>query len=60
MRRLKREIRGRKRKIGIKDTPSALAHKVTYKGENFEAIRAEFNAFIAEKEAREKLLVFSE
>jgi len=33
--RLKREKRGKKRKLGIKDTPSAVAHKVTYQGEDF-------------------------
>jgi len=44
---LKREKRGRKRKLGIKDTPGALAHKVTYKGEDFGAIRREFEEFIA-------------
>lgn len=39
---MRREVRGKKRKQGIKDTPAALAHKVTYKGEDFEAIRREF------------------
>jgi hypothetical protein len=46
---LKREVRGKKRKIGLKDTPAALAHKVTYQGEDFEAIRREFEEFIAAK-----------
>lgn len=35
----KREKRGKKRKIGLKDTPAAIAHKVTYQGEDFEAIK---------------------
>ena len=56
----KREKRGRKRRAGIKDTPGILAHKITYQGENFQAIREEFEQFIAAKEAREKLLVFNE
>jgi hypothetical protein len=56
----KRERRGKKRKIGLKDTAAAVAHKVTYQGENFEAIRLEFEQFVAAKEAREKLLVFKE
>lgn len=57
---MKRERRGKKRRLGIKDTPAAIAHKITYKGEDFMAIRREFEEFIAEKEAREKLLVFKE
>lgn len=35
----KREKRGKKRKQGIKDTPCLLAQKVTYEGEDFEAIK---------------------
>jgi hypothetical protein len=31
----KRSVRGKKRKTGLKDTPSLLAHKVTYEGEDF-------------------------
>jgi ribosomal protein L24 len=57
---LKREKRGKKRKLGLKDTPAAVAHKVTYQGEDFQAIRKEFEEFIAAKEARERLLVFKE
>ena len=57
---LKRERRAKNRKIGLKDTPASLAHKVTYTGEDFGAIKKEFEAFIAEKEAREKWLVFKE
>jgi plasmid stability protein len=45
----KREKRGKKRKLGIKDTPSLLVQKVTYQGEDFEAIKREFQKFIAEK-----------
>jgi len=29
---LKREKRGKNRKLGLKDTPAVIAHKVTYKG----------------------------
>jgi large subunit ribosomal protein L24 len=56
----KRDKRGRKRKLGLKDTPYQVVQKVTYLGEDFEAIRREFETFIAEKEAREKHLVFKE
>lgn len=45
----KREKRGKKRKLGIKDTPSLLVQKVTYQGEDFESIKREFQKFIAEK-----------
>jgi hypothetical protein len=31
----KRVKRGKSRKIGLKDTPTILAHKVTYQGEDF-------------------------
>jgi hypothetical protein len=31
----KRENRGKKRKLGLKDTPTLLAQKVTYLGEDF-------------------------
>ena len=55
---LKREKRGKKRKLGHKDTSLEIAHKVTYQGEDFVAIRKHFEEFIAAKEAREKLLVF--
>jgi hypothetical protein len=47
--RLKREKRGKKRKLGLKDTPAAIAHKVTYQGEDFQAIKNEFLDFIAAK-----------
>ncbi|CAD8102225.1 unnamed protein product [Paramecium sonneborni] len=43
---------------GIKDTSPALALQVTYKGEDFSAIKAEFEQFIAEKEKKEELLWF--
>lgn len=49
---MKREKRGKKRKLGIKDTPAAIAHKVTYQGEDFSAIKKEFEEFIAAKENR--------
>jgi len=34
--------RGKNRKLGIKDTPATLAHKVTYQGEDLDAIKREF------------------
>ena len=37
--RLKRERRGRKKKVGLKDTEAVLAHKVTYEGEDFDQIK---------------------
>ncbi len=55
---LKREKRGKNKKVGLKDTAAEKAHEVTYQGEDFEAIKAEFEQFIKEKEEREKLLVF--
>jgi len=33
---------------------------VTYKGEDFDAIKRDFEKYIAEKERKEKLLVFKE
>lgn len=36
---LKRENKGKNRGKGIKDTPSNLAMKVTYEGEDFEKVR---------------------
>lgn len=43
---------------GIKDTAPALAMQMTYKGEDFASIKAEFEGFIAEKEKKEELLWF--
>ena len=37
--RLTRERRGKKRVMGKKDTSVEFAHKVTYEGEDFEAVR---------------------
>ena len=54
----KREKRGKNRSKGLKDTSAELARKVTYEGENFEQIKKEFEEYIAEKERREKNLVF--
>lgn len=56
----KRVRRGKCRKRGVKDTPGALAQKVTYEGEDFAAIKREFEEFIAAKEARERHLWFRE
>jgi len=43
---------------GPKDTTGATALEVTYRGEDFDKIKAEFEDFIKEKERKEKLLVF--
>jgi hypothetical protein len=45
----KREKRGKRRRAGVKDTQGLIAHKITYQGEDFRAIREEFERFIAEK-----------
>ena len=45
---------------GISDTPPDKVLEVTYKGEDFSAIKKEFDEYIREKERREKLLIFDE
>lgn len=35
--------------MGLKDTPVTKAHEVTYEGQNFEAIKRQFEEFIKEK-----------
>ena len=57
---LKRERRGKNKKPGVKDTNVEKAHTVTYQGEDFEAVKKEFQEYIREKEAKEKYLVFNE
>ncbi len=44
----------------MRDTSAELAHKITYKGEDFDKIKREFEEFIANKEKKEKLMVFDE
>ena len=44
---------------GPLDTPVDKVFEVTYKGEDFVKVRLEFEAYIAEKENTEKLLIFS-
>lgn len=43
---------------GPKDTPKTVVLKLTYNGEDFGAIKRDFEKYIAEKERLEKLLVF--
>jgi large subunit ribosomal protein L24 len=42
------------------DTPARSAIEVTYRGEDFAAIKAQFLAEMAEKERKERLMVFDE
>ena len=46
------------KKDGLKDTPANSVVDITYKGEDFALIKAEFDAWIAKKEEQEKWLVF--
>jgi len=53
-------LRHKNRLDGIADTPPDKVLEVTYKGEDFAAIKKEFDEYIKEKERREKLLIFDE
>ena len=55
-----RRTRHKNKVDGIKDTSPALATELTYRGEDFAAIRAAFRAEMAAKEERERMLVFNE
>lgn len=50
--------RNKNRVDGPKDTVKASVLKLTYKGEDFGAIKRDFEKYIEEKERLEKLLVF--
>ena len=50
--------RHRNREDGPQDTPARTVMMTTYRGEDFSAIREDFEKYIAEKERIESLLVF--
>lgn len=52
--------RGKNRADGAKDTSPEIALKQTYFGEDFEALRAEFEASLKAKEEMAQHLVFPE
>ena len=54
----KREMR--EKGDGFLDTNQKKVLEITYKGEDFEKIKKEFDEYIKEKERTEKLLVFDD
>ncbi|KAL4433133.1 hypothetical protein ABPG74_010828 [Tetrahymena malaccensis] len=56
----KRENRNKNKVDGMLDTPAEKVLQVTYKGEDFDTIKRDFEKFIQDKERKEKLLVFKE
>ena len=56
----KQEVRNKNKIDGMLDTPAEKVLQVTYKGEDFDAIKRDFEKYIAEKERKEKLLVFKD
>eukprot|EP01016_Furgasonia_blochmanni_P028006 TRINITY_DN2942_c0_g1_i4.p1 TRINITY_DN2942_c0_g1~~TRINITY_DN2942_c0_g1_i4.p1 ORF type:complete len:310 (-),score=56.43 TRINITY_DN2942_c0_g1_i4:42-971(-) len=54
------KVRNKNKVDGPKDTPGDKVLEITYKGEDFDKIKREFEEFIQQKERREKLLVFKE
>lgn len=55
----KQEVRNKNKIDGMLDTPAEKVLQITYKGEDFDAIKREFERYIQEKERKEKLLVFN-
>lgn len=55
---LKFEQRHKDKLDGVLDTPAEDVLEVTYKGEDFDLIKKDFEKFIAEKDELEELLVF--
>ena len=53
-------IRNKNKVDGLHDTEPGLVGEVTYKGENFDKIKKEFEEYIQKKERKESLLVFDE
>ena len=56
----KYESRNSNKVDGPLDTMSDKAHEITYKGEDFESVRKEFDEFIMDKEKVERNLVFDD
>lgn len=56
----KQEVRNKNKVDGLLDTPAEKVLQLTYKGEDFDSIKREFEKYIQEKERKEKLLVFKE
>lgn len=55
---LKRDARAKNRTPGPKDTSADVVKLVTYQGEDLAVIKEQFEREIAEKEKREKMLIF--
>lgn len=54
------EQRNKNKVDGMKETAANKVLEVTYKGEDFAVIKAQFDAWVKQKEEKEKLLVFPE
>jgi hypothetical protein len=51
-------MRGKNRTPGAKDTIPSDVKEVTYQGEDLKIIKEQFEREIAEKERKEKMLIF--